>query len=156
MCIQQSRFLYSKVDPFWEKNPLKMFDPIILMFWEIVFLYLNRPIFFHDSTRYKFWIKIKIGKTKFRCYYYFTNKTQFVAFKKKIWKHLLNSEFSVTLICSIDDLIWVATHHLVDLGLFTFQFSDEVLLDTFAGINQILLKMYFIQNLSTFMYLVTL
>ena len=26
----------------------------------------------------------------------------------------------VTLICNIDDLTWVATHHLVDLDLFTF------------------------------------
>ena len=44
---------------------------------------------------------------------------------------------SVTIICSIDDLTWVATHHLVDMNLFTFYFSNQVLLDT-------LLKLYFI------------
>ena len=44
---------------------------------------------------------------------------------------------SVTIICSIDDLTWVATHHLIDMNLFTFYFSNQVLLDT-------LLKLYFI------------
>ena len=73
--------------------------------------------------------------------------------KKKIEKTFSLQGFIVTLICAIDDLTWIATHHLVDLDLFAFYFSDEVLLDTLAEINQILLKMYFIQNLSTFVYL---
>ena len=34
---------------------------------------------------------------------------------------------NVSLICNIDDLTWVATHHHVDLDLFTFWFSIRVL-----------------------------
>ena len=56
----------------------------------------------------------------------------------------LESDTIVTIMCINDDLTWVATHHLVDLDLFTFWFSDKVLLYTLAETNQILLKMYFI------------
>ena len=37
-------------------------------------------------------------------------------------------KFWVTIMCSNDDLTWVATNHFVDLDLFTFLFSDKVLL----------------------------
>ena len=50
----------------------------------------------------------------------------------KNWKVRYDLKVNVTLICSVDDLIWVATHHLVYLDMFTFYFSDKVLLDTLA------------------------
>ena len=40
--------------------------------------------------------------------------------------------------------------------LFTTLFSDKVLLDTFAEINQIILKIYLIHILLNFMHLVAL
>ena len=39
-----------------------------------------------------------------------------IAIRWKCWKVIC----CVTLICSIDDLTWVATHHVVDLDLFIF------------------------------------
>jgi hypothetical protein len=58
--------------------------------------------------------------------------------------------------CCCQNSLFIYSSENFKLKIVDLAFSDKVLLDTFAEINQILLKIYFIRMLLSFMYLVTL